>query len=265
LNNLFVLYLRKIKPKGVDRKIRVGAVSYLNTKPLVYGFEKGMMKDDIELEFEYPALVAHKLLNNEIDLGLVPIAVLENMDEYHIIGAHGIGCKGKVASVCLFSKVPIQQIDKVFLDYQSRTSVRLVQILMKHYWKITPTIVQGEPGFEELIENNSAGVIIGDRALNIQNDFPFIYDLGEAWFEFTGLPFLFAAWISNIPLPETFIRKFEAANQFGIDHLEKVITENPFPPYNLQYYYQENILFELTQDLRDGMDLFLSYVREMKL
>ncbi|MEI8060371.1 MAG: MqnA/MqnD/SBP family protein, partial [Ferruginibacter sp.] len=92
------------------QKIKVGAVSYLNTKPLIYGFEQGMMQDEIELTFDYPANVARKLLENGIDVGLVPVAVLPLMKDYQIISNYCIGCDGAVNSVCVFSDVPITDI-----------------------------------------------------------------------------------------------------------------------------------------------------------
>ncbi len=114
----------------MDSKIRVGAVSYLNTKPLVYGFDNGLMKDDIELSFEYPSLLAEQLKNDEIDIGLIPVAAIPSLPESHIITNVCIGASGSVASVCLFSDVPIEEIKFIYLDYQSRTSVALLKVLL---------------------------------------------------------------------------------------------------------------------------------------
>jgi chorismate dehydratase len=114
----------------------VGAVSYLNTKPLIYGFEKGMMKESVELVFDYPSNIAAALLNDEIDIGLVPVAIIPERDSFQIVSNYCISCNGEVASVCLFSEVPVQEIKTVLLDYQSRTSVKLVQLLLKEYWKL---------------------------------------------------------------------------------------------------------------------------------
>src|SRR5689334_3017766 len=114
---------------NMDKKVRVGAVSYLNTKPLIYGFEEGMMKDEIELVYDYPARIAAMLLQDEIDVGLVPVAIIPLLKESYIITDHCIGADGKVGSVGLFSDVPIEQVTKVLLDYQSRTSVLLVRLL----------------------------------------------------------------------------------------------------------------------------------------
>jgi chorismate dehydratase len=123
------------------QKIKVGAVSYLNTKPLIYGFEKGMMSETTELVYDFPANIARKLLNDEIDIGLVPVAVLPGMKEYYIVADYCIGCNTAVASVCLFSDVPLEKISTIHLDYQSRTSVALLKLLLKEHWKIAPQLI----------------------------------------------------------------------------------------------------------------------------
>src|ERR1700712_2405575 len=147
---------------STNKKVRVGAVSYLNTKPLVYGFEQGMMKDEIELINDYPARIAAMLLNNQIDVGLVPIAIIPEMDEWHIISDHCIGAEGAVASVCLFSETPLENIEKVLLDYQSRTSVALAKVLLREYWKIDPQLVNATEDFRNHIKGTTAGLVIGD-------------------------------------------------------------------------------------------------------
>ena len=120
----------------MDKKIRIGAVSYLNTKPLIYGFEIGMMNEKVDLLIDYPSKIATMLLNDEIDVGLVPVAVIPEMKEHYIISDYCIGSEGEVASVCLFSEVPLCDIKTILLDYQSRTSVALLKVLIKKYWKL---------------------------------------------------------------------------------------------------------------------------------
>lgn len=242
---------------SIQEKVRVGAVSYLNTKPLIYGFAQGMMKDDIELVNEYPARIATMLLNDEIDLGLVPVAVIPKLKECHIITDYCIGSEGPVASVALFSDVPLQQAERVLLDYQSRTSVRLTKLLLQQYWKISPELTDAKEDFRDHIKDNTAGLVIGDRAFSQRKISPFIYDLGEAWKAFTGLPFVFATWVANKKLPATFIKKFKQANEYGLQHLDKVIAENYCQDYDLKTYYTKNISFALTEEKRKGMQLFL--------
>jgi chorismate dehydratase len=241
----------------VNRKVRVGAVSYLNTKPLIYGLENGMMKDEVELFINYPAKIAAELINDEIDLGLVPVAATLQLKECHIVSDYCIGATGDVASVCLFSDVPLQNIKKILLDYQSRTSVELLKILIKQHWKLNVIIETAEEGYISQIKDTTAGLIIGDRALEQRKNFAYIYDLAGEWKEFTGMPFVFAAWISNKELPPAFIDSFNKANQFGLDHLDKVIKANPYPIYDLHKYYTENISYLLDNDKRKGLETFL--------
>jgi len=118
----------------LSKKIRVGAVSYLNTKPLLYGLQHHAVSASIELIEDYPANLARALQENTIDIGLVPVAVIPKLPEAHIISDYCIGATGPVASVCIFSKVPMEQIQSLYLDYQSKTSVNLARVLLKNYW-----------------------------------------------------------------------------------------------------------------------------------
>ena len=245
----------------MDRKIRVGAVSYYNTKPLIYGFEQGMMQDSVDLVIDYPAKIAQALLDNQIDVGLVPVAILPKMKEYRIITNYCIGAESEVASVCIFSEVPLEQVETILLDYQSRTSVALAQVLLKEYWKLSPRIEQAGPDFQQQIKGTTAAVLIGDRALKQLTVSPFIYDLATAWNQYTGLPFVFAAWISNRDLPEEWISQFNEANAFGLNHLDKVLKNLDFPEFDLHEYYTRYISYDLTDQKRAGLSLFLEHLK----
>lgn len=216
----------------------------------------------IDLNLEYPALIAKHLQDDTTDVGLVPVAAIPSIPNARIISDYGIGADGKVASVCIFSKVPMEQIEKVYLDYQSRTSVRLAQVLLKHYWKKEVELLQAPENYIELVSGTTAAVIIGDRALQQLEHFEYIYDLAENWKAFTGLPFIFAAWVANKDLPESFKQQFNEANAQGLDHLDEVIAENPFPVYDLHVYYKENILYYLDEEKKKGLKLFLEYLKE---
>jgi chorismate dehydratase len=238
-------------------KIKVGAVSYLNTKPLLYGFKHGLYSDEIELVEGYPARIASMLLNNEVDVGLVPVAIIPALKEYHIISDYCIGAEGTVGSVCLFSDVPIEKVDKVLLDYQSRTSASLAKILIKNYWNLSPLIVHAEEMFESEIGGTTAGLVIGDRAFEQRLKSKYVYDLAEAWIAYTGLPFVFAAWISNKALPSEFIADFNKINKIGLDNIDKVVQENPYEFYDLHSYFTKEISYDLDSAKRKGLDKFL--------
>ncbi len=245
----------------LDKRIRVGAVSYLNTKPLLYGIRRSELINRIELIEEYPSRIAAMLLNDEIDVGLVPVAIIPKLAESHIITNYCIGAEGEVASVALFSEVPIQQVTTVLLDYQSRTSVNLARILLKEYWKKEVTLVDAKEDFRSHIIGTTAGVVIGDRALEQRKQSAYTYDLAAAWRAHTGLPFVFAAWVANKQLGTDFELAFNEANQLGLANIDKVVQENPYEVYDLNRYYHQNISYELTADKRKGLDLFIEKLK----
>lgn len=238
-------------------KIKAGAVSYLNTKPLLYGFQQGLMKDRVEITEDHPASIATMLLNDEIDLGLVPVAIIPKLEEYYIIGDYCIGAEGAVASVCLFSDVPIEEATAVLLDYQSRTSVRLAKILLKEYWKVNPVLTDAKADFRNHIKGTTAGLVIGDRAFEQRKVSAYIYDLGEAWKELTGLPFVFAAWISNKKLDDDFITGFNAATGAGMQVIDKIVAQNPYTLFDLKKYFTQHISYTLDENKKAGLNLFL--------
>ncbi len=246
----------------MDRKIRVGAVSYLNTKPLVYGFEQGMMKADIELINDYPSNIAAKLLSDEIDIGLVPVAIIPELTEHHIVSDFCIGSDGDVASVCLFSDVPLDEIQTILLDYQSKTSVALLKILLKEHWKISPELVAASEDYEQKIFGRTAGLVIGDRAFKQRIRSQYIYDLGGAWKEMTGLPFVFAAWVSNKPMTENFKKAFNKANALGLSNLGAIISAASCDMYDLETYYSKNISYHLDKEKKKGLRSFLNYITQ---
>jgi len=245
-------------------KIRTGIVNYLNTRPLIYGLEKPPLADQIELIGDYPARIAAMLIKGEIDLGLIPVAVIPLLPEYHIVGDYCIGTEGEIASVALFSEVPMEEVEKVYLDYQSRTSVALLRFLMKEYWGINPEIIEaaGED-YRQEIKGRTAGLVIGDRALEQRKISTFIYDLGSEWKKITGLPFVFAAWVSTRPLPENFIRDFNFGNALGLDKIDEIVAANPYPLYDLKKYYSLHLSYQLDEAKRKGMQRFLEVIRDL--
>ena len=219
------------------------------------------MQDEIVLTTDYPSRIAQKLLDDEIDIGLVPVAIIPRMNEAHISADFCIGSNGPVASVCLFSDVPLENVDNILLDYQSRTSVQLAKILLKEYWNLQPLLTDAKEDFREHIKGTTAGLVIGDRALEQRKQSAYIYDLGEVWMKYTGLPFVFATWVANKSLPQEFINEFDEANAFGLRHLSEVIEENTSSNFNLKNYYNNYISYQLDDKKRKGMNLFLKLLR----
>ena len=253
-----IIFLCTSKLDELIKTIKVGAVSYLNTKPLLYGIKNGFVIENMELTEGYPAKIAEMLLNDEIDVGLVPVAILPKMKDHYIVSDYCIGAEGPVASVCLFSEVPLDKIEKVLLDYQSRTSVALAKILLNSYWKISPVLEDAKEDFREHITGTTAAVVIGDRAFEQRTKSRYVYDLAETWKTFTGLPFVFAAWIANKKLPDDFIARFNTANAIGLNTIDKVVDENPYSLYDLKKYFTQNISYNLTPEKKEGLKKFLS-------
>lgn len=235
-------------------------MNYLNTLPLLHGIEGSHVMNEIELIRDYPANIARQLVDGSIDMGLVPVAIIPKMLDWHLNTDYCIGCDGPVASVCIFSDVPLEEAETVLMDYQSRTSVQLALLLLRDYFKVKAKPVSAAPGYQESIKGKTAGLVIGDRALEQRRRSKYIYDLGEAWKAHTGLPFVFAAWISNKPLDPGFVSRFNEANKEGLNHIAEIVSNIGYPVFDLGEYYTRFIQYELTPARRKALELFLSKI-----
>jgi len=245
----------------LNKKIKVGIVSYLNARPLVYGLKLPPIVNDIELIEDTPARLAELLINDQIDVGLIPVAVIPQLKEYFIAADYCIATETEVASVCLFSEVPLNEIKKVYLDYQSRSSVALLKWLMKEYWGIYPEMVQAiDDSYRKEITGTTAGMVIGDRTFEQRKISTFIYDLASEWRAITGLPFVFAAWISTKPLSESFIQKFNEANAIGLNHIDEIVKAQQFELFDLKKYYTLHMSYKLDDRKKRGLELFQRYI-----
>ena len=173
--------------------VRLGAVSYLNTKPLVHGLEAN--PDLFSVRFDVPAQCAALLHEGRIDLGLIP-AIEYLRGDYRIVPGVAIGSNGPVASVAVFSRVPLERIQTLAMDISSRTSVALTRILCARHWDIAPKLTPAEPDVRAMLTRADAALIIGDPALHIDARAQGLLklDLGEQWHAMTGLPFVYAMW-----------------------------------------------------------------------
>ena len=246
--------------KPIMEKIRISAVSYLNTRPFVYGLQHSDLIRSIDLSLDIPSLCASKLSAGHADIGLIPVAAITDVPNAKIISNYCIASSGKVRTVVLLSNVPLQEISRIILDYQSRTSVQLVQVLARDYWKINPVWENGQQGYMEGdLEKTTAIVVIGDRVFEAENRFAYCYDLGEAWKNFTGYDFVFACWIANKTIDIDFLSEFNRALAHGLLHMDEVIgeCEKDYPDYHLNEYFYRNICFAFDDSKRKGLELFL--------
>ncbi len=239
-------------------------MGYLNTKPLLYGLEHGQLSDQVELVLDYPANLVRLLQSNQIDIGLIPVGALPSLGDYHIISDYCIGTEGEVASVAVFSEVPMEEIDTVLLDYQSRTSVMLCKILFEKHWKKKVQFIDAkDESYIDNIRGNVAGLVIGDRALKIRDKFKFKFDLGLAWKEMTGLPFVFAVWVRKKEISGEFIPLFNEANGMGLSKINLIIDYNNESIYPMDMYFRKNISYRLTEGMRESMSLYLSFLKNI--
>jgi len=242
--------------------INISVVSYLNTAPFLYGLKhfETVNSKLFKVSLDIPSVCAQKLINGEAQIGLIPTAVLPLLPTYQIIGKTCIGAVGKVDSVLLFSNVPLENIEKILLDYQSRTSVKLCQILAANYWKIIPEYENASANYISEIIGATAAVVIGDRVFDVMHQFKYSYDLSEAWYKYQQLPFVFACWTSINPVDNEVIVQLEESLQFGINHLQETIEENihKYPShYNVENYLTNRISYNLDALKLKGMETFL--------
>ena len=241
--------------------LKIATISYLNSIPFVYGLESSEIKNDLILD--NPSACAQMLLNDEVDIALVPVDILPLLKNYHIVGNSCIGSNGKVETVCLFSDVPLNQIDTILLDYQSRTSVALVKVLCYQFWNIKPKFIDAKPNYESKIKSNIAGLIIGDRAYDYTKKYRYVYDLSEQWQLYTKLPFVFACWVSTKKLESKLEKEFNQAISFGISNLNKALAQsqdNFETSIDKKQYLTEIISYKFDNDKQQALKLFLSYV-----
>lgn len=248
------------------QKLKAAAVSYLNTKPFMYGLMHEDMSDRIDLTLNIPSMCADKLLQGEVDFALVPVAVLPRLKDPIIISDYCIGTVGAVKTVGIYAEVPIEEIEELYLDFHSRTSVELAKILLREYWQLTPRLLPAEPGFLDKIQGKAAAVVIGDRTIGLEKKYAYTYDLGEMWQRHTGLPFVFAAWVSRRPLPDDFLTELNQAFAYGIHSVPELmyILPSPSPDFALEEYFTRYISYELDERKKAGLELFLRKIGMQK-
>jgi len=243
--------------------LKISAVSYLNTYPFVFGLRESGLMQNMQLELDVPAICAQKLKNGTVNVALVPVGALPEIGKYHYISDYCIGAVGEVKTVLLLSKVPIDQISHIYLDYDSRTSVELVRVLAKYHWQIDPVWEHLKPGQSESMTGAESMVAIGDKTFNLRSGFPYVYDLAEAWITFSGLPFVFAVWISKEEIPENLLAPFRAALSYGISHKRECLDyfRDKLPAgHDCMSYLEHNISYDFDERKKNGLKLFLSYI-----
>jgi chorismate dehydratase len=249
-------------------KIRISAVRYANTYPFIYGLTETGFDNRAIIETDHPAGCAAKLISGKADIGLIPVAVIPLLKEPHILSNYCIGANGRVRTVQLMSNTRLENIKTVFLDYRSRTSIMLVKVLARNKWKSEFNWADTREGFDFTgIGKNEAVVLIGDQCFEFESSFEFKYDLALEWKEYSGLPFVFACWTANRELPESFIGEFNNALARGVNNIDLVVerfsNSGPISGPVLKEYLTKNIDFDLNDEKRQAVKVFLGLMKEL--
>jgi len=244
-------------------KIRISAVSYTNTKPFIYGLKHSGILQKIDLSLDNPTDCAQKLIDDVVDIGLIPVAATLNLKHWEIVSDYCIGAVGAVNSVFIFSNCDIKDVTTLQLDPQSRSSNNLAKVLLKNYWKANHLMIVNEAAdYAQSTDPQTAFVQIGDRTFGKKEQYQYVYDLAEEWQKFTGLPFVFAAWIANKPIPQDFIDEFNQVLKYGLDHRAELLKELPArKDFDFEDYLMHKLDFELTEGKKKALYLFLEYMK----
>jgi chorismate dehydratase len=239
--------------------IRLGAVSYLNTRPLVFGLDQ---VPRFEIRFDVPSRCAELLHANAVDLGLIPSIEYPGHD-YAIVPGISIASDGPVASVAVFSKMPVSRIRSIALDSSSRTSIALLRVLCNQWFGIGPRLVEMAPELTAMLSACDAALVIGDNALFLDHEAMGLEktDLGEEWVGMTGLPFVYAFWAGRpgVVTPDD-IDLLQRACAQGLN-ATATIGRDMFPDdaaraVRADQYLRENVKYSLSEPEVEGLRRF---------
>ena len=249
--------------------LRLGAVSYLNTKPLVYGLEAH--PEQFAIRFDVPAKCASLLHDGRVDLGLIP-AIEYLSGDYYIVPDVAIASDGEIASVAVFTRVPIEQVRTLALDISSRTSVALTRVLCAKHWHITPSFTPADPDLETMLSRADAALVIGDPALRIDAAKHHVtkIDLGSEWRALTGLPFVYAMWTgrAGAASPDQ-CRALQHARDRGVAHVAEIARDvargDSGRETQALHYLRDNLKYGLGEREAQGLRRFHELAAEVGL
>ena len=259
--------------------LRVSAISFLNTAPLMWDFEHGetaaQLRENFSITYTVPSQCAEELKTDLADIGIIPAAAYTTIQGLTIIPDVAIASKNQVRSILLVSKVPAEKIRNVATDDSSRTSAALVEIFLRKFVGVNPGFRRQKAVLDEMLQWHDAALLIGDPALQAKTDGYYVYDLAEQWRRWTGRPFVFAFWAvrkaalnsvsSDVNLPQIFQQSRDA----GLKHIPELAKEwSPrleLPAPLINSYLTENIDYGLDPENLEGLRLFYKYAAEMKV
>ena len=258
-----------------DERLRIGAVSYLNTKPLVFGLDE--VTPPVDVIYEVPSRLADSLSASKLDVGLIPVVEAISNPQYTIVSEACIACRGPVGSVKLFSRVPFEQIKTLALDEGSRTSVILTRVILSQKFQVEPECEKLPIDQPWLESKTDAALVIGDRAMHgldrskqLEHGFEFEMDLGEFWNRWTKLPFVFAVWAARPTVELGYVDELlTTARDAGLKNIEAICqaaeSERGFDRDECREYLTRNLHFHLGPTEKQGMNLFFEYANRQEL
>ena len=251
-------------------RTRLGAVGYLNARPLTWALDR--LPDRWTIRYDVPSVCADLLQRRDIDLGLVPSIEYLSADDYRLVPGVGIGSRGPVASVALYTRVPVEQIRHIALDTSSRTSVALIKVLSHHHFRIDPEFVPHGPDLVAMTTACDAGLLIGDPALEADHAALGLHkiDLGQEWTAMTGLPFIYAAWTGRAgAIDSDGVRALWEAQDEGARSPDAIAAEygqgDAARTARAAAYLRDNVRYGLGSQEAAGLQLFLDFAAELGL
>ena len=250
--------------------VRVGAVGYLNARPLTWALDRDPGR--WRIRYDLPSVCSALLHAGEVDLGLVPSIDYLHAEDYRLVPGVGIGSRGRIASVALYSRLPVDRISRIALDTSSRTSVTLIRVLCRHRFGIEPEFVPHGPDLAAMTGRYDAGLLIGDPAFDADHQALGLnkVDLGEEWTAMTGLPFVYAAWTGRPGAVTTAdVEALQTAQAQGVESTDAIAAEygggDPARAARAAVYLRDNVRYGLSGEEAAGLQLFLDYAAEMGL
>ena len=250
--------------------VHIGAVGYLNARPLTWALDADPQRWAIR--YDLPSVCSSLLHAGQVDLGLVPSIDYLQDPAYRFVPGIGIGSRGPVASVALFTRVPVDQIRSIALDTSSRTSVTLIRVLCRHRFGVAPEFVAHEPDLQAMVASTDAGLLIGDPAFEADHAGRGLrkVDLGEEWTAMTGLPFVYAAWTGRAgAVTAADVEALQEAQQIGVRSVDAIAAEygrgDADRTARAAAYLRDNVRYSLGPDEAAGLQLFLNYAADLGL
>ncbi len=241
---------------------KISVVSYLNAKPFIYGLMHAPNGSHFNYCLDIPAVCAAKLATNEVQIGLIPVAAMLDIQNPQIITDYCISAHEAVNSVFIFANSSIDEIHTIYLDPHSRSSNNLAKILLKYFWKKEVEFKERTIDIVSL-KVGEAFVLIVDRTFGIQEQYQYVYDLATAWYKFTQLPFVFAAWVANTVLSADFIKEFNAVLAYGLANKNEVIKANQLANFDVADYLNNKINYHLSEEKLKAIELYLAYCKKL--